>query len=61
MLEDAGLAVRSIEPAACELLPDPLDVWAPRLTARVANAAERSRRLRRVFGSQWVYVAEKLA
>ena len=61
MLRDAGLAVRSIEPAACELLPDPLDAWAPRLAARIANAAERSRSLRTVFGSQRVYVAEKLA
>ena len=61
MLGDAGLAVRSIEPAACELLPDPLDAWAPRLSARIADAAERSRSLRNVFGSQRVYVAEKLA
>lgn len=60
MLGDAGLAVRHIELAACELLPDPLDAWAPGLAARIANAAEQSRALRTVFGSQRVYVAEKL-
>ena len=59
MLGDAGLAVRSTELAATELLPDPLDAVMPRLAARIANAAERSRPLRSIFGSQRVYVAEK--
>ena len=58
-LADAGLVLRSSDLIGCEVLPDPLDVMAPALGLRAAQAAERSALLRSVFGSQRVFLAEK--
>jgi SAM-dependent methyltransferase len=59
-LADAGLVLRSSDLVGCEVLPDPLDVMAPALGCRAAQAAERSTLLRSVFGTQRVLLAEKV-
>ncbi|MGH2956744.1 MAG: class I SAM-dependent methyltransferase [Solirubrobacterales bacterium] len=58
-LDAADLAVESVEYAGCAVLPDPLDGLHPRLAYRAARGAERSRALRRAFGTQRLLVAAK--
>jgi ubiquinone/menaquinone biosynthesis C-methylase UbiE len=53
------LAVERVEQVGCAVLPDPLDRFLPRLAWRAAEAAERSRSLRRLLGTQYVLVAGK--
>jgi SAM-dependent methyltransferase len=57
LLETFGLSVERVEHLACKVLPDPLDNLA--LAHRVALLAERSPRLRRLFGTQLVILARK--
>jgi len=58
-LEAAGLKVERVVPVGAQILPDPLDRFAPRLAYRVGRRAERSPRLRRVFATQRLIVARK--
>lgn len=59
LLAGAGFVVECVEPVGATVLPDPLDHLAPTLAYRAARSAERSRRLRRVFGTQRVILARK--
>lgn len=59
ILAATGLIVEHTENVGCALLPDPIDGLAPGLAYRAAGTAERSRRLRRMLGTQRVLVATK--
>ena len=59
LLADAGLQVHSAELVACEMIPDPLDVAAPRVAYRAARAAERFSLMRSIFGAQRMFLAVK--
>jgi SAM-dependent methyltransferase len=58
-LTGAGLIVEHVVPVGAELLPDPLDRFAPGLAYRAGRRAERSQRLKRVFATQRLIVARK--
>jgi ubiquinone/menaquinone biosynthesis C-methylase UbiE/catechol 2,3-dioxygenase-like lactoylglutathione lyase family enzyme len=59
LLSEAGLEIRSWRNVACEVIPDPLDRFAPRLAHNAADAAERSAAARRLFGTQRLILAVK--
>ncbi len=59
LLAEEGMDVERAVHVGCAVLPDPLDRVLPRFAWRSAEAAERSRRLRRVLGTQYVLVARK--
>jgi SAM-dependent methyltransferase len=59
LLAAAGLSVELVEHVGCTVLPDPLDRVAPRVAYATARRAERSARLRRLFGAQRVVVARR--
>ncbi|MDX6511525.1 MAG: hypothetical protein QOE36_1029, partial [Gaiellaceae bacterium] len=55
----AGLTIERIAPVGAEVLLDPLNRFAPALAYRLASAAERSERLRRMLATQRLVVARK--
>jgi SAM-dependent methyltransferase len=59
ILDSAGLVVESAESVGATVVPDPLDRLMPRLAYRAARLAERSPRLRVIFGMQRVILATK--
>jgi SAM-dependent methyltransferase len=59
VLAAAGLRVEREMCLGCAVLPDPLDRLAPRLGYALARRAERSARLRRVLGTQRVFLVSR--
>ena len=55
----SGLVVERVESVGATVVPDPLDRLMPRLAYRAARGAERSSRLRGIFGMQRVILATK--
>lgn len=61
-LRESGWRLESVVPAACGVVPEPLDRLAPGLAVRLASWAERrGPRLRRVLATQLVLVARRLS
>jgi SAM-dependent methyltransferase len=59
ILAASGLVVERVESVGATVVPDPLDRFMPRLAYRGARSAERSSRLRGIFGMQRVILATK--
>ena len=59
IISSAGLVVERAEAVGATVVPDPLDRLIPRLAYRTARRAERSPRLRGIFGMQRVILATK--
>jgi SAM-dependent methyltransferase/catechol 2,3-dioxygenase-like lactoylglutathione lyase family enzyme len=57
LLGTAGFVVQHVEPVGCELVLDPIDRIAPKVSYRAARRGERSPRLRRVFGTERLVLA----
>jgi hypothetical protein len=59
ILAASGLVVERVESVGATVVPDPLDRFMPRFAYRAARSAERSSRLRGIFGMQRVILATK--
>ncbi|TMJ93083.1 MAG: methyltransferase domain-containing protein [Actinobacteria bacterium] len=57
LLSSAGLELVGMRPASALVLPPPLDLFFPRLAARIARRLERGRRM--YLATQLVFVARK--
>ena len=57
----AGFVVERLEYVSCGVLLDPIDTILPQVAFRAGRWAERSRTLRRVLGTQRIFLLRKTA